>query len=265
MKVALATITIGDGSRSMWETVFAPSWREYVSHVGYTLEHFTEPIEPSDRHPSWQKLLLAGHERLAEYDRIVWLDHDILIAPGAPPIHEDVPDGKIGAVTWKGSMEDPLYFAAFQAQWRNNNAAWVVASRITSFADLLACAGYPRTDDWMNAGVFVFQPQHAELFREVYDHGLSGPTTSLEQAALTNMLCRTHKHLCHPLDRRFNVIWDFERLLYYPFVDSLYPESTIIMRCVDATLRRCHMLHFAGGGREYARAYVEQAHLRESA
>jgi len=269
VKAAIAVITIGDASRDLWLSTFMPSVRLYADRCGYDLHHFTSLIDhETTRHPSWQKLLLAGHSDLAGYDRIVYLDHDILISPLAPPIAECVSGPRIGAVTWAGSYnDDPIARSVIETTWRWNNAKWLRDLNPQCFADLLVAAGYPPTEDHCNTGVFVFSPQHAEVFREVYEHGLSNERTSLEQAALTNCLCNTHKHLVHALDRRFNAIWDFEKIAYYSFLDQLYPTSTIIMHCIEATLARVWFLHFAGGGmqREWARNYVSQSHLRSNA
>lgn len=269
MRVALCIITIGDDCRRQWEETFAPSVRDYADRCGYEVHHLTGPIDhETTRHPAWQKLLVAGLPEMADLDRIVYLDSDILISPIAPPIAETVPDGRIGAVTWQGSYgENDLMMEVIRATWRWNNAKWVRELKPKCFADLLEAAGYPRTEDHCNTGVFVCQPQHAPLLADLYANAAENERSSLEQSALTDFLCRSHRQLLHPLDRRFNTIWDFEKIAYYHFLDQLYPTSTIIMQCIASTLARCWALHFAGGGpqREWARNYVNQSHLRQSA
>lgn len=269
MRVALCIITIGDASRKAWEETFAPSVRAYADRCGYELRHYTAAFDhETTRHAAWQKLLLAEQPDLAGFDRIIHIDHDVMISPAAPPIAETVPDGRIGAVTWQGSIgEDPLLRRLHEVAWKWNTAKWVSELNPTCFADLLEAAGYPRTEDHCNAGVFVCAPCHGPALRNLYETGISNERSSLEQAALTDFLCRSHCELLHPLDRRFNVVWDFEKIAYYPFLDELYPTSTIIMHCLAATLARCWFLHFAGGGvqREWARNFVKQAHLRSVA
>lgn len=262
MKQCIATILVGDASRQMWRDIFEPSWRAYEARHGVPIEVFTDPVEyDPGRSPSWQKLLLAGHKRLQKYDQILYLDHDVMLSPHAPLL--DCPHDKIGAVTWQGSYSnDPVMLKAFQQSWAGN--VFEVFRKAKSFGDLMQIAGFEPIDDHLNAGVLAFSPQHADFLRGVYENHTQDEGTSLEQAAMTYSLCGPYKHLCHPLDRRWNVVKYLHFLAYYPFVDDLYPASSIIERCIDATLANCYALHFAAEGeRLHAKFYVQQKHLRD--
>ena len=266
MPICVAVIAVGLPSYSLWSSTFAPNLRRWCARHGYALEVFTEPLDPSrtDRSISWQKLLLAGHPRLSGYDRIHYFDHDVLLSPIAPPL--EVPDGKIGAVTWRGSYHgDPVFYEAMRETWKHNYMKWVMDANIDSFARLAEVGGYPPHEDWMNAGVMSFQPRHADFFAEVYkepDHERS----SLEQQALTHWLCNRRADLLHPLDRRWNQVFDVLTVTHYAFLPLLYPKSFIVAKCVECALRNHFAVHFAGGGeREEARAYMEMEHLREDA
>lgn len=263
MTQCIATILIGDASRTMWEQLFAPSWRDYCQRHGYELVVLDKAIDPK-RGPNWQRLLLAGHPDLQRFERIHYLDHDILISPHAPAI-DPIPDGRIGAVTWQGSYRnDPVMLRVFQESWRYNNARWVRDLNPQCFADLMVAAGFPAIEDHCNTGFLSFQPQHADGLRFIFDRFEPNPRSSQEQAAVTWYLCGPPKtYLTHPVDRRYNAIYYLEKAAHYPFLDALYPKSSIIGHAIDAMLRNCYFLHFAAEGeREHARTWIEQTHLR---
>jgi hypothetical protein len=70
---------------------------------GYDLICIDEPLDDSERarkcNPSWQKCLILSQEFARRYERIVWLDADILINTNAAPcVSEGVPIDKVGVV-----------------------------------------------------------------------------------------------------------------------------------------------------------------------
>jgi hypothetical protein len=264
MNSCIAILAIGESCQLMWRDIFLPHLKAYASRHDFTIEVFTEDLDPSGtRHKSWQKLLLAGQERLQKYDRIVYFDTDVLLNPAAPNILDGVPSGKIAAVTWSGSYcNDPAVYDCFRATWTHNNCKLIRDAKIKSFADLAEFGGYPRHDDWLNAGVLVFEPQHAEFLKNIYDTEAEGPNTSLEQQALTHWLCNRRSNLLHSLDRRWNSIFYHERAIHYPFIEVLCPHSFIVAKVVEAALGKNFALHFAADGeRQEARTFIAQQHL----
>lgn len=244
--------------------------RAYAEKHGYAVHVFTKAFDLSERakgrHPAWQKLLVAEQPEVQQYDRVVYLDTDVMLNPDAPPV--DVPVGRIGAVTWKGSYrEDPMYLEAFRETWRDSGLEWIREANIQSFGDLAVSGGYPRYEDWINTGVLVFSPDHASLFRNIYDQHDQTRYTSFEQQAASYELCVRHADLLYPMDRRWNVVWYIHRLIHYPFLDLVMPDSFIVGKCIDATLDRVYALHFAadGNGQREARAFVDQRGLMEVA
>jgi hypothetical protein len=74
------------------------------------------------------------------------MDTDVLCNRMAPPV--TVPDGKIGAVTWKGSYKgDVVFYNALACSWVYNNNPEITAAKIRSLEDLAEYGGYPRHDD----------------------------------------------------------------------------------------------------------------------
>lgn len=270
MTVAIVVITIGDSCTKQWQNIFAPSVHSYADAHGYELVHINGAIDgDSAKPPQWQKLLLPGYEPLQQYDRIVYLDSDVLCNPKAPPIAESVPDNKVGVVTFQGSFGgDPVAYDQFREEWHQNDCDWIKAAGLQSFSDLCELGGYPRNEDWLNSGVMVYQPTKdiSNLFRYIYDHEPHTTNSAAEQQALTHYLCNVRTDMCHPIDRRFNTIWYQVRERYYPFLRELHEDSFVISRCVEATLMHaCYFLHFASGGkRQEALNFMRHRHLIES-
>jgi hypothetical protein len=268
MNVAIAVITVGDKCTKTWQNVFAPSVYAYADRHSYQVIHLDGLIDAdTTKPPQWQKLLLPGHESLQGFDRIVYLDSDVLCNPLAPQISETVPDGKVGVVTFQGSYSgDPVWYDLFREEWERNECEWIKQANLKSFSDLAEMAGYPRNEDWLNSGVMVYQPtkEIADLFRYIYDHEPHTPKSAAEQQALTHYLTNVRKDLLHSLDRRFNQIWYSLRARFYGFLQFLHEDSFVISKCVEAALMDCYFLHFASGGkRQEALNFMRHCHLME--
>ena len=253
MKSVIVTVAIGDHCRRMWDETFAPSVYDYADRHGYAVQCLTAPIDVGDKAKpaSWQRLLLASHPALLGFDRIIYLDTDIMCNPSAPGVAELVPDGKIGAVTWQGSYNnDQAWYDMFKMSWSRNVFKWIRDAKIESFSDLAVAGGYPAHEDWLNSGVLVFQPtpEIATLMADVYYNEPHTERSANEQQALTHYLCNKRPDLLHPLDKRFNAIWYFEREIHYPFLENLYLNSFIASKCVEASLTHNYFLHFAADG-----------------
>jgi hypothetical protein len=82
-KYALITIVIGKKYYDFWKTFAEPSWRKYADKFGYDIICFTQPLDDSERAKSrsaaWQKCLILKNEEVQKYERVVWLDSDIII------------------------------------------------------------------------------------------------------------------------------------------------------------------------------------------
>jgi hypothetical protein len=266
MSKALVTLTVGHKSQAMWQSIFAPSWRAYADIHGYEVIQLTDRIRDDDRHPSWHKLCIFDLPEVRRFDRVVWLDHDVMVNPNSPCIASIAADGRVGAVTWTGSYQrDPVYFeSAFSHNWRNNTLPWI-REKIRSFSDIMVNAGYDPVDNWLNAGVLSFDPSHADLLNEIYEGGRVHKESSLEQTALIHWLCGLNPEMLDSLDRRFNVIWNHEVNVYYPFLHRLPAFSDIVYECVQATMNRSFFVHFLNGPPRQHAATYRKRQLAEAA
>lgn len=259
-KSAIVTVCIGEQSRKMLNGTFVHSWELYAKKHNMDIVRINEPIDAEDkRHPAWQKLLFWEHPSMAGYDRAVYVDHDVFMNPSAPSPIDHTEPGTVGAVTWAGSYhrDKVILDTVFIPIWRCNNAKWVKDLKPESFADLQEAAGYGHNDEWLNSGVMVWDREHKDLMRHIYETGLSNERSSSEQSAITHHLCVENKDMITHLDRRFNAIWDNEVMAHYSFLPKLRADSMIAMACVESTLANNYFLHFINGWtRNHAIAYA---------
>lgn len=256
---AIVLLLIGARSQDGWRRTFAPSVAGYARRHGYRLVVLDRPLDPAPREPArpphWQKLLVLEQAELRGFDRVVWLDHDIMVGPDAPCIVEATAADRIGGVTFRGAGIDPAGLArclgADAGNWLGDGG---------SFRAIYRAAGLPDdVDDYMNTGVLVLSPERdAAVLREVYDRATHGPRTMAEQTPLARRLLAGD--LVDPLDGRFNRLWPLELCERYPFLtwDRYRDDRDVTAACVAAALTSNWFLHFiAGPRRRDAATFVE--------
>jgi hypothetical protein len=279
---ALVTLALGDKHQAVLERVL-PSWRAYADRHGYALFPITEPLDPSPeaqaRSPAWQKLLILEPEWAGGFERVVWLDADIVInAEKAPDLLAGLPPDKIGAVARDASK--PAASAAALApgvpgmvealEFRNGQ-------KPPHAADYYAAYGLDDPGDFVNTGVLALSPaHHRDLFRRLYRETFAkpDPLNQYEQPYLSHAIVSEGR--LAPLDRRFNRLWFEEMCAHYPFLlchdDTDRGWDSLVHLCVQSAFVNAYFLHFAGaipflgywradiaGWRDFARLFTPKS------
>ncbi|HEV2161348.1 MAG TPA: hypothetical protein VGR52_03810 [Stellaceae bacterium] len=165
MKKAIVTLNIGQQYQTTWRNICRKGWQAYCERHGYELVNLDKRLDPSDRankrSPAWQKLLILSQDWSAGYDRIVWVDSDIVINATAPDVIDDTPEGKIGCT-------DEFAYPTVK-----DHKAIMTSGRIhLTSGDATAfhtCVGLPAASHIVQTGVMVLSPKHhRELFEHVY-------------------------------------------------------------------------------------------------
>ena len=246
---AIVTLIVGQRHAQLWQTLALPSWQRYAARHGYeivALDRF--PDESSfarERHLTWQKMLVLGHPAVARFERVLWLDSDIIINDAVAPCPvEQTPPERVGAVADQALLSHPALATPFA---RINHAQGGVAE--------VARAGYrvnglePPCDFWLNSGVLVLSPAiHRELFEEIYRGSKPLANVYDEQFPLTYELVR--RGLYQPIDPRFNQLWLEYKAASYPL---LRVAPALLSMCVATALDNSFFLHFAGRHQDLAR------------
>jgi hypothetical protein len=256
MKAAIVTLAIGDAYVNRWRTYCKPGWSRYAERHGFELIVIDRPLDQTfraaARSPAWQKCLVLRPDIAGSFDRIVWIDSDVLINNRRAPssIAEGVPLGKIGAT-------DASVFPTQQARRQvlmalaqgadNPGLAKVFATSVDP-ADWHAFWGLPRSDvrSIVQTGVMVLSPKHhRELLEHVYydyeDRG--GDPWNYEMPPLSFEIQK--QGLLHVLDSRFNALL-IELILQKQMVlrRALLPDecATFVRLIFD----QAYFLHLAG-------------------
>jgi len=248
MAKAIVTLVIGDKHHNLWRKLALPSWQRYAARHGYEIIAIERPLDESEfakrRNVTWQKLLVLDHSEVRRFERVLWLDSDIVINDLTAPCPVDqTPPELVGAVADQALLSHPALAGPFS---RINH--WPGTS------EELARAGYqinglaPAGDFYLNSGTLVLSRDHRTLLQEVYAASEDGGRLYDEQFFLSAILLR--RRLFHPLDPRFNQLWlDYKHASYA----MLRIAPSMLSLCIATALSNCFFLHFAGRHRDMER------------
>jgi hypothetical protein len=230
---AIVTLVLGEQYLQCWKQDCEANWRDYANKHGYDIICAEEPFDTSERaksrSPSWQKCLILGQEFSRQYDRVVWVDSDILInTQRAPSIVDEVPEDRVGAVEM------------FCYSKRAGSSGREALRRMFEFWQLAVINEDPQDyytkyglsagfDSVVQAGVLVLSPaRHRTLLEKVYyeyeDKG--GAQWHHEMRPLSYELLKAG--VVHWIDPRFNSLWLDCIFLHYPFLlTAVHPQDVL--------------------------------------
>jgi hypothetical protein len=249
---AIVSLVIGDEYQAIWQTMSQPNWQAYCERHGFDLIVITAPLDTTERgqgrSPAWQKLLVLNEPWSSLYDRIVWVDADIVISPTAPDITASCPDPRQVGVCISGDQmseaDKHIYFERLYGMTVDPQAAgraWQVHEANRLAPDGITAEGAPM----LNTGVLVLAPRlHNQVFLETY--AMEGATRLYEQPHLSHELWR--RGLIHKISPRFN--WIVQEILTLHFPNTTTAAGPELMAEVVGHMRKelgkCYFLHFAG-------------------
>ncbi|MHA1731844.1 MAG: glycosyltransferase [Promethearchaeota archaeon] len=184
MRIAVVTLCIGEAPLA-FARYSHPTFRRYAERVDAEFVIIDEARVNFRGEVSFNPLLFEKYQvgdLLEVYDRILYLDTDILVTPHAPDIFEQVPEDKVGGV-----------FEDFGMDTEDRRA------RIRAVQEDLGDVGW--REGFMNSGVFVVSRAHREAFRLFETCGVHD---SKYEQTCTNWYFRKAGYEVVGLDYRFN-------------------------------------------------------------
>jgi hypothetical protein len=163
-KVLLAVLNIDIGS-GHYDDLIKKSHVTYAERHGYDFSVINDWVNQThkgiNKLINWQKLLIPGMDKHAQYDYVVVVDYDILITPLAPAIHTAAQFGdRIGAVDdmQPNTAANTAIKTFLHCPDHNASAYYSLAGFNSSFNKIL------------NTGMLVTQPRkHMAILQQIYD------------------------------------------------------------------------------------------------
>jgi len=246
---AIVAFALGAKYQRMFDDYCRDGWERYCKKYKYDLYLITDPLDPSlrgqSRSPSWQKLLILSQPWSARYERIVWIDTDILInADNAPDISCDIDIHKVGLVD---AFSIPNAFSNKVITQRPMNSLWSNAWKTSSEYYQKNGLTDVHFDQVAHGGVFVCSPKfHRGIFEYIYYTYEDDPQKmQAEQPAFSYELLKND--LVQWLPSEFNYCVAPLVTAYYPFLLN-EKISTEELRSLALTnlFQLGSFLHFAG-------------------
>jgi hypothetical protein len=243
-RYCLVGLQIGEVHSNYWKLVFRKSWLAYARRHGYDLmivEDFIDRTAGADEAAiKFQKLLLPSLGELRKYDKLVYLDSDMLLTGHAPCVASEVSKGKVGMVS---QVTIPFREWFHYIQPIRGGEPTVEAYYQTHLLEEEERSMATGVDDVFNGGLMVCEPGHAEAFRELYEekkHTLSRRKGHVDQPLVS---CRLSElGLIEALDFRFNVIFSMWFALHYRFIRD--DDEQAMRSALECTLPLVYFLHF---------------------
>ena len=221
---AIATLAVGDRYLAAWKRHCEPNWQVYADKFGFDIVCLDKPLDTSERATSrslpWQKCLILSQPFAERYERVLWLDSDILINNRiAADITADVPVDFVGAVEDLAfSQAEPVtakrLLERIYEYWPNASVInYTPEEYYTNYGLPNGC------DRVANTGVLLLSPAHHRNVLEHVYHTYEekpGREWHMEMRPLSYELVKTGK--VKWLDPRFNLMWSPQQFLYYPFL-----------------------------------------------
>lgn len=253
---AIVTIALGNRFIRMTRNFCQKNWEEYARKHNYDLIFIEEPLDNTERaqkrSASWQKLLVCSQEWAKKYERIVWVDADVLINPNAPDISEGIPIDKIGAVNETQQPTKDQHHKAIKRMYRVWGKDGLVFNESYHVPDYYKEYGiYCNFHDIVQCGIMVWSPQHhAEFLKSVYDN-YEDHDNRLNYEMRPTSYEILKNNLVHWLDPRFNKLMHLEKAAYYPFLldSKLLPrfhKKAIRKTVLNTIFFNNYFLHFIG-------------------
>jgi hypothetical protein len=273
-KKAVITLAIGLKYEKLFKDFCEPGLIEYCKRFDYDLICLTTPLDDAERaknrSPAWQKLLILSQPWSRDYERIVWLDTDIIVNNNnAQDIAKDVPIEKIGAIDQYSIPSRELYQIAFKRFYLSHHGEIPEINNLSPasyYANNNLICEQPLTQV-VQTGVMVASPKHhREIFEYTYNNyeDISDSLHSqsqFEMPALSYELIR--KDLVHWLPNQFNFDVISNLLTYYPFLVPSHkkPSTHFLARqfknddgdysremrvCLDSIYNLAIFMHFNG-------------------
>ena len=255
----VVSLAVGYSFYKEWKKYILPNWLEYCkkNNIGIIIIK-SELISKKNnfyKKSNWQKNLIPDFifKKYNFVKNICYLDTDILINGLSPNIFSLSNLKKINVVSLRKNLpfdynKTIAKIVLFRKNYLNkkyplNSAINLNLNKLYKYHNLK-----PQKDEFCS-GVMVYNvKKFKNIFTNIfykYPKDITSVTNGGEQTHLNYEL--QSRKIIHFIDYKFQAIWAFEIVNYYPF---LYSEKNFFnklsAKCIDTSLMNNYFLHFPG-------------------
>jgi hypothetical protein len=182
-KRKLAVVTRADDNWKVISVLTHPILHAYAESMDADFVVLSKLREDCEKDRSkYHFRILDQYNLFEEYDRILHIDSDVIIAPDCPNIFNVVPEDKIGTILEdKGTRRDERLARIREVQNHWGGVGW--------------------TEGYINTGVFVASKQHRDIFKKYKNKYWEGEG---EDDVHIGYLIHLLGHHIHELSYKFN-------------------------------------------------------------
>jgi hypothetical protein len=254
MKNALVTLAVGRDYDERFERLCRPNWTAYAERHGLDLLVFKHSLDESTRaqgrSPAWQKCLILGVPEIARYERVAWVDSDIIVNPAGPSLFDAVPAERIG-VTDEHAFPHPEIRQALLRKiiesvpdaGEMNKRFWRAWQNPSAWHEYSGLPGGQK--HIVQTGVMVLSPKHHRALLEHVYHAYEDRGSKAFNYEMRPLSHEIQKEgFPHFIDPRFNALVWWLFLFLNPGGGT--PTEEQMRDFLKHIYERSHFLHFAG-------------------
>ena len=277
MKKAVVTLTIGKKYEYLFNTYCRNNWEKYCEKFNYDLIVINQSLDNSkrsrERSPAWQKLLILSQEWSNNYDKIVWIDSDVVINHNAAKdLSKIVETENIGAVDAYSIPSKDIYQLTLKRtydNWAKNGIKYISNLKPEQYYQKRGIE-VKGIDAVVQTGVFVCSGiHHRKIFEHIYYNYEDINKTAewnYEMPAMSYELLKAGLVQWIPGEYNFNVYdiissyysfiffkKDFSiNKILYSLINKLFYKNyqeylnSLQSKCINQIYKNGYFIHFAG-------------------
>lgn len=268
-KNIIATNAVGGDYLQRWQAYSQKNWEVYAHRHEIGIAIFTEDVGQSgddySKGPAWQKLLIPDilWKKFPGLKKVALIDTDVVFSPFGRNLFDFSGVEGLGVVSQFRNLPFDIEMVkrrlAFLRHYRFSSNYPLDSELFAGPSEFLANRGLHPFDDFFCSGVMVVNDEstaeelaswYLRVSKEASDE------IRLKHGSWEEPYVNAWAQMELPLtwmQYSFQALWSYELAYFHPSAFSLVDgklDQDSALRCLEETLLRCDLLHFAGGWHE---------------
>jgi hypothetical protein len=265
----IATNAVGGDYLQHWQANSQKNWEDYAKRHDIGIAIFTEDVgqsgDPYSKGPAWQKLLIPQllWEKFPGLDKVALIDTDVAFSPVGRNLFDFSGVTGLGVVSQYRNLPFDIQKVkrrlAFLRHHRFSNRYPLDSELFAEPSEFLVNRGLPPLDDFFCSGVMVLNNESTAKELASWYFRVSKEESDeirIKHGTWEEPYVNAWAQMELPLTwmpYSFQALWNYELAYFHPSAFLLAEgklDKTLALSCLEETLLRCDLLHFAGGWHE---------------